>query len=155
QELPGGDAMLDVEITSNRGDCLSILGLARETAAKTGRTLKVPDFKDPTATGGPIAESLKLDNRQPDVCPVFTARVIRGVKGGPSPAWMRQALESVGQRSINNIVDVTNFIGFELGNPCHVFDLARLDGRALIIRYAKEGEPLTTLDGKKRALKGD
>ncbi len=153
---PGGnDTRLDVEITSNRGDCLSHVGLAREVAAKTGRALRLPEFTDPPPTGGKVAEHLTLDNRHSEICRLFTARVIRGVKVGPSPDWLRAALEAVGQRSINNIVDVTNFIAFELGNPCHVFDLARLEGRALIIRYAGEGEPLTTLDGKKRTLKPD
>ncbi len=155
ETLPSGDVMLDVEITSNRGDCLSHAGLAREVAAKTGRALKLPEWKDPEPAAGPVALALKLDNRHPEVCSLFTARVLRGVKIGPSPAWLVSALESVGQRSINNVVDITNFISFELGNPCHVFDLAKLDGHALVVRYAKEGEPLTTLDGKKRTLKAD
>jgi len=155
ESLPSGDIKLDVEITSNRGDCLCHVGLAREVAAKTGRALKQPDFKEPAASGEKVAQALTLDNRHPEVCRIFTARVIRGVKIGPSPAWLSAALASVGQRSINNVVDVTNFIASELGNPCHVFDLARLDGQSLVIRYAKEGEPLTTLDGKKRTLKAD
>ncbi len=155
EALPSGDTKLDVEITSNRGDCLSHVGLAREVAAKTGRALRLPEFKDPAPTGGDIGSHVKLDNQRPEVCALFTARAVRGVKIGPSPAWLCTALESVGQRSINNVVDVTNFISFELGNPCHVFDLAKLDGRSLVIRYAKEGEPLTTLDGKKRTLKAD
>lgn len=152
ETLEGGDVRLDVEITSNRGDCLSHLGLAREVAAKTGRSLVEPVTQLPNATGGPIAALLSVENDQPAACPLFTARLIRGVKVGPSPAWLVKALESVGQRSINNVVDVTNFITFELGNPCHVFDLGKLAGNKLIIRYARDREPLTTLDGKERTL---
>ncbi len=146
----------DLEVTSNRGDLLCHLGAAREIAAKTARQLKLPPAEvseDPAA--GPIAESLTLINDVPGACPLFTARVIRGVKVGPSPAWLRERLESVGQRSINNIVDVTNFLNFELGNPCHAFDLAKLSGRTLHIRWAKDQEPLTTLDSRKRTLRPD
>lgn len=145
------DWLLDVEITSNRGDCLSHVGLAREIAAKTGRTLVMPTAPVPKR-GGRVGEFLTLSNDRPEACPRFTAQVIRNVKVGPSPAWIKDALEAVGQRSINNIVDVTNFITLELGNPCHVFDLDRLEGRALRIRFAKKGEPLKTLDGKQRTL---
>lgn len=155
ETLPGGDARLDVEITSNRGDCLSLVGLAREVAAKTGRTFKPPVWTDPAPGPAPIRDLLRLENRDHSVCPLFTARLIRSVKVGPSPSWLVKALESIGQRTISNVVDVTNFITFEFGNPCHVFDLAKLKGNSLVIRWAKEGESLATLDGKKRALKGD
>lgn len=151
----GPDTRMDVEVTSNRGDCLCQVGLAREVAAKTGRRFAPPAPRPLAAAGGPVAACLKLDNRRPDVCPLFTARVIRGVKVGPSPAWLVRALASVGQRSINNVVDITNYICFELGNPCHVFDLAKLAGGALVVRYANEGERLLTLDGKERKLKAD
>jgi phenylalanyl-tRNA synthetase beta chain len=147
----GGDTFLDVEITSNRGDCLSHIGLAREVAAVTGRRLKMPHVQEPRRHGQ-AAEGLRLENRTPDVCPLFTAQVIRGVKVGPSPAWMVSLLETIGQRSINNIVDVTNWLTFEYGQPCHVFDLAKLAGNTLIIRYAHAGEKLTTLDAKPRIL---
>ncbi len=154
--LPSGDTFLDVEVTSNRGDCLCHVGLAREIAASaaaaTPRRLKLPPFKLSRGRG-PVADQLTLRNTTPEVCPRFTARVIRGVKVGPSPAWLAERLEAVGQRPINNIVDVTNFITFELGHPCHVFDLARLAGRTLEIRYARDAEPLTTLDGKARKLR--
>lgn len=155
--LPGGDLRLDVEITSNRGDCLSHVGLAREVAAKLGIALRDPLAAAPTpARDATSAASLvRVENTVPDVCPRFTARVIRGVKVGPSPAWLREALEAVGQRSISNIVDVTNFLNFELGHPCHAFDLAKLGGAALVIRYARESEKLTTLDGKARTLRSD
>ncbi|MEL6499656.1 MAG: phenylalanine--tRNA ligase subunit beta [Planctomycetota bacterium] len=155
-EQPWGDVTLDVEVTSNRGDLLSHLGCAREIAAARSatkpRTLVHPKFDEP-ATGAPIADDFTLSNEQPDVCPLFTARLIRSVTVGPSPDWLVKALEAVGQRSINNVVDVTNFITFELGNPCHVFDLKKLAGSQLVIRYARDGEALTTLDGKPRTLK--
>lgn len=147
------DARLDVEVTSNRGDCLSQTGLAREIAAKTGRVFAMPTIKAVAGNGRPVASALKLEVRTPEACPRFTARVIRGVRVGPSPAWLVRALEAVGQRSINNVVDVTNFICFELGNPCHVFDLSKLAGAALIVRFASDGERLLTLDGKERKLR--
>ncbi len=154
-DLPGGDVRLDVEVTSNRGDCLSHLGCAREIAASrtgaTTRELMPPAITDPP-TKGAVADYLTLTNTEAGLCPLFTARVIRGVKVGPSPDWLVTALESVGQRSINNVVDVTNFITLELGNPCHVFDLGRLAGSEINVRFAKAGETLTTLDEKVRKL---
>jgi len=155
ETLVNGDVKLDVEITSNRGDCLSHIGLAREVAAKTGRALVLPVFDPPPTTGGLIADALILENPLHDVCPLFTARVIQGLKVGPSPDWLVKALEAVGQRSINNVVDVTNFITFDFGNPCHVFDLKKLAGATLKVRWAKDNEPLITLDGKKRVLRSD
>lgn len=164
EALPGGDTRFDVAITSNRGDALSVVGLAREAAAKTGRAFKFPTTggmtKPEPAASGDVASAITLENRVPAACPLFTLRVIKGVKVGPSPKWLVEALESVGQRSINNVVDVTNFINFELGNPCHVFDLAKLaptpgsNKPAIVVREATEGEKLLTLDGKQRVLKG-
>ncbi|MBI1190556.1 MAG: phenylalanine--tRNA ligase subunit beta [Tepidisphaera sp.] len=153
--LSGGDVRLDVEITSNRGDCLSHLGLARELAAKLRLALKAPDTSAPVATGPEVGSLLKLENAAPNECPRFLARVIRGIKVGPSPAWLAGALEAAGQRSINNVVDATNWVCLELGNPCHAFDLKKLAGPALVVRRAREGEALTTLDGKKRTLRPD
>ena len=154
-ELPGGDVRLDVEVTSNRGDCLCHLGCAREIAAsgaaQTPRELMPPVIHDPP-TEGRATDHLSLSNTLPELCPHFSARVIRGVKVGPSPEWLVRRLESVGQRSINNVVDVTNFITLELGNPCHVFDLGKLAGAQLNIRFARDGETLTTLDEKVRKL---
>ncbi len=154
EELPGGDVRLEVEITSNRGDCLSHVGLAREIAAVKARKLKMPAAPAARARGK-IGESFGLENKVPDVCPRFAAHVIRAVKVGPSPAWLTERLESVGQRPINNVVDVTNYLNFLFGQPSHVFDLAKLAGRKLVVRYASEGEALTTLDGKKRKLSRD
>ncbi len=150
-----GDEILDVEVTSNRGDCLGHVGVAREIAAarygNTRRTLVMPEITDPP-TGEPIDNYLTLDNQVPEACPLFTARVITGVKVGPSPDWLRKAIESLGQRSINNIVDITNFITLELGNPCHVFDHDKLAGNTLIVRYANEGEKVKTLYAGEHAL---
>ncbi|MEM1330796.1 MAG: phenylalanine--tRNA ligase subunit beta [Planctomycetota bacterium] len=151
RDLPGGDSFLDVEVTSNRGDCLNHIGLARECAAGSGRTLVMP--ADPEhRVGAAIGGDLTLEIRDAETCPRFTARLIRGVKVGPSPDWLVQRLEAVGQRSINNVVDVTNFVMLETGHPCHVFDLGKLRGRSLIVRNARKGEKLTTLDGQAREL---
>jgi len=155
EELPNGDVRLDVEITSNRGDCLSHVGLAREAAAALAIPLRRPLPTELPSQGPPVAGALTLRNEVPEVCPRFTTRVIRGARVAPSPAWLRDALEAVGQRSINAVVDVTNYITGELGNPCHVFDLAKLAGGTLIVRYAIAGERLTTLDGKARTLAPD
>ncbi len=182
--LPGGDTLLDVEVTSNRGDCLSHLGVAREVAAAAGRRLKPPHGHtqiDPAASdpagggaggGGELARLVTLENRVSGEmgvggCPLFTLRLVRGVKVGPSPKWMVERLEAVGQRSINNVVDATNYVLFELGSPTHVFDLARLapaggggggggsggGPAAVIVRSALAGEKLTLLDGKTVELK--
>ncbi|MFT5424446.1 MAG: phenylalanyl-tRNA synthetase beta chain [Phycisphaerales bacterium] len=154
--LPSGDTLLDVEVTSNRGDCLSHVGCAREIAgagiADPKRRLVLPEV-NATTPGAPVADSLKLENRVHEGCPLFTAMVIRNVKIGPSPAWLVEALESVGSRSINNVVDVTNFITLELGNPCHVFDLAKLAGGTLIVRRAEKGERIKTLYEGEHELK--
>jgi phenylalanyl-tRNA synthetase beta chain len=157
QTLPNGDVRLDVEITSNRGDCLSHVGLAREVAAKTGRKLLLPAAELPTPTPGigRAADLVKLENTRSDLCPLFTIRILRGVKIGPSPAWLKDALEAVGQRSISNVVDATNFVNFELGNPSHAFDMGKLGGGRIVIRMAHAGEKLTTLDGKARELAAD
>lgn len=171
-----GDERLDVEITSNRGDCLCHLGIAREIAAATGRRLVRPaaDVTGGTPVppggqgstggtpvplgergGGGVAAVASVDNRVVDVCPRFTARVIRGVRVGPSPKWLVEALESVGQRAINNVVDASNFVLFELGNPTHTFDLSTLKEKRIVVRYARDGEKLTMLDDKSHALRAD
>lgn len=156
----GTDTCLDVEVTSNRGDVLSHIGVAREIAAVTGRRLVLPDSgKAGHVDGDEVGRGAGVENRVPEVCPLFTVRRITGVKVGPSPAWLVEALASVGQRSINNVVDVTNFVAFEYGQPTHVFDAARVreqgGKKALIVRRAGKGEPLTLLDGKTIKLAGD
>lgn len=152
EPLPGGDTRLDVELTSNRGDCLCHLGLAREIAAAGGRRLKAPERALPKATGPAVAGVTGVEHHVGAGCPRFTVRVITGVKVGPSPAWLREALESVGQRSINNVVDVTNYALLELGHPSHVFDLAMLAGRCVVVRHALERESVPGLDGKMHKL---
>ncbi len=149
------DTLLDVEITSNRGDCLSHVGLAREVAAATGRRLRAVAGRPAPEGGGAIGESVSLVNLLADEggCPLFTLRMIRGIRVGPSPAWLAARLEAVGQRSINNIVDASNYVLFEMGNPSHVFDLrtiaADASGKhAVVVRSAAKGEGLTLLDGK-------
>lgn len=151
EPLADGDHRLDVEITSNRGDCLCHVGLAREIAAVTGRRLILPTHPTP-AIGRPVGEALTLVNETPDACPRFTASVIEDARIGPSPDWLRHRLESVGQRPINNAVDVTNWLNFAFGHPSHVFDLDRLEGHRIVVRWAREGEPLRTLDEKPRRL---
>jgi phenylalanyl-tRNA synthetase beta chain len=151
----GGDVMLDVEVTSNRPDCLSHLGLARELAAATGRSLQLPKRgRDLDAADSPagVAAGIVVVNQHLDLCPLYTARVIRGVTVGPSPAWLRHRLAAVGLRSVNNLVDVTNFILHELGQPLHAFDLAKLDGSRIVVRPARDGEHFTAIDGSKHQL---
>lgn len=152
ESLADGDVRLDVELTSNRGDCLCHVGLAREIAAATGRRLVMPDAAV-KEEGGRVGDATGVENRAPEVCPRFTARVIRGVKVGPSPAWLVEALESIGQHSINNVVDVSNYVLHEIGHPNHVFDLNTLSEKRLIVRYANEGERVKLLDGGEAALK--
>ncbi|MFK7882910.1 MAG: phenylalanine--tRNA ligase subunit beta [Phycisphaerales bacterium] len=155
-DLPNGDVVLDVEVTSNRVDCLGHVGIAREIAAArhatTQRKLVLPELQEP-AFGPAINGELTLDNRVPERCPLFTARLIRGIKIGPSPAWLKDAIEAFGQRSINNVVDVTNYITLELGNPCHVFDHKKLAGSSLVVRQADDGEKVKTLYAGEHALR--
>ena len=147
------DVRMEVEITSNRGDCLSHVGLAREMAATAKRTLKFPDAGLPGAMGDRIEQITRIDNHDQMLCPLYTARVIRGVKVGPSPAWLIDRLAAVGLRSINNVVDVTNFVLFELGQPLHAFDLNKLRGRSIVVRRAKKGENFAAIDGSRHVLR--
>ncbi len=150
--LPDGDTLLDVEVTSNRWDCLNHLGVAREVAAGLGRTLRLPAITLPTGVEPAAATLADVVNNAPAVCPVYTARVIRGVKVGPSPAWLRRHLEAVGLRSVNNVVDITNFVLLELGQPLHAFDLAKLQGQQIVVRLAKAGEAFTAIDSTQHKL---
>lgn len=143
--------VLDISITPNRADCLSILGIARETATAYKLPLHVPEL--PLIMDEKAAEiSVPVEIQNPDLCWLYSGRVISGAKVGPSPMRMRYRLFSVGSRAISNIVDVTNYILFEVGQPLHSFDLDKLEGGKIIVRPAKEGEKLTTLDGKERIL---
>jgi phenylalanyl-tRNA synthetase beta chain len=148
------DTFFEVDVPSNRGDCLSHMGLAREIAALTGHPLRRPEFV--LREGGvPAAEAFAVSVESLEDCPRFTAHLIRRVKVGPSPAWLVDALKAVGQRSINNVVDVTNFVLQETGQPLHAFDLDRLGTGRIHVRRARAGERLTTLDGITRDLTPD
>jgi phenylalanyl-tRNA synthetase beta chain len=152
------DTVLELEVTPNRPDCLSMAGVAREVAAITGVPYTLP-AGEPAEAGTPVADLASVEIADGDLCPRYTARVIRGVKIGPSPAWLAECVKAAGARPVNNIVDVTNYVMFELGQPLHAFDLARLakrDGRAAItVRAAAEGESIRTLDGQDRTLVSD
>jgi len=150
--LGGADELLDVEVTSNRPDVLSHVGVAREIAARGSRTLKRPVCEAPDAGDPEVGGVTRVENQQPDLCPGYTARVIQGVRVGPSPDWLRQAIESVGGRSVNNVVDVTNYVLLELGQPLHAFDLAKLSGQRIVVRMAKDGETFEAIDDSKHKL---
>ena len=152
--LGTADVVLEVAITPNRGDCLSVVGIAREIAALTGARLRVPAARLSEKAPG-SAESIRVEIRDPDVCRRYVARVIRGVKIGPSPLWMRSRLEALGVRAINNVVDVTNYVMLERGQPLHAFDLARLAGGRIVVRRADEPLVFRTLDDVDRSLEAD
>jgi phenylalanyl-tRNA synthetase beta chain len=151
-ESHGGDTVLDVEVTSNRGDCLSHIGVARELAALLNREFKIKTTT-PAAIPGTPPTSVAIEAI--DLCPHYTARVVRNVTIKPSPAWLIRRLEAVGLRAINNIVDVTNYVMFELGQPLHAFDLDRLNEKRIVVRLARAGEKLISIDGRERALLPD
>jgi len=155
------DVVLDVEVTTNRPDCLCHLGLARELAAALGETLLEPDTAIPEERASAVAAEQRVRVRVDDVagCRRFAARVIENVTMGPSPSWLQERLRAVGLRPINNVVDVTNFVAHELGQPMHAFDLDRVVAAApdagsadIVVRRAHDGEELTTLDGVRRTL---
>ncbi len=141
----------EFEITSNRPDCLSVIGLARETAATFDRELKLhePVVK---GCGGDINEHLSIQNEATDLCPRYTARLVKNIKIEPSPAWMRERLHAAGVRPINNIVDITNYVMLEYGQPMHAFDYACLHDQKIVIRRPKAGESIETLDGEHHDL---
>ena len=145
------DHVVEFEITPNRPDCLSVIGLAREASATFGRPLKLhtPEVK---GCGGSIAELVDIDIEDGDLCPRYTARMVKNVKIQPSPAWMRERLRNSGVRPINNIVDITNYVMLEYGQPMHAFDFSCVEGNHIIVRTAREGETIQTLDGNQRNL---
>jgi len=149
-----GDVVLDFAIKAHRGDLSSIVGIAREVAALTGRPLRLPQ---PVLheQGTPAAELMQVTIEAPDLCPRFTGRVVSSIKVGPSPSWMGQRLLAAGMRPINNIVDITNYVMLELGQPLHAYDYDRVPEHHLIVRRARQGEVLTTLDGVERKLTPD
>jgi phenylalanyl-tRNA synthetase beta chain len=153
----GDDAVFEVEVTSNRPDWLSYIGVAREVAAITGRKVKIPQqSKKEIASLPSVArnDNLKISVKVEDkkLCPRYTARVIRNVKVGQSPEWLKKKIEAIGLRSVNNIVDITNFCLFETGEPMHAFDLNNISGGSVMIRKAAKGERLMVIDGTERLL---
>lgn len=145
------DWLLEVEITPNRGDCLSVLGVAREIASITGEKVVFPNVSFPEE-GEPIGDLVRIDVSDPDLCPRYTARAVSGVTVAPSPDWMRRRLAICGIRPVNNIVDVTNYLLLEVGQPMHAFDLDRLRGGRIDVRATKEALTFTTLDGSERKI---
>ena len=145
------DTIVEFEITSNRPDCLSVIGLARETAVTFGKPLNVP-VPSYTTGDGDISEYLKARNDAPDLCRRYMARVVKDIKVAPSPRWMRERLRASGVRPISNIVDITNYVMLEYGQPMHAFDYKNLSGGEIIVRRAKEGETIVTLDDIERKL---
>lgn len=148
------DVAIDFEILANRPDCLCALGIARETAAALGTRLREPAIAIKEA-GGDIHQEVEVRVEDPELCPRYCARVIRNVRLGPSPLWLRKYLHSAGLRSINNIVDITNYVMLEHGHPMHAFDLDQVRGKQIIVRRAHNGETLTTLDDVQRQLRPD
>lgn len=153
-EKHDGDVVLDVEVPSNRPDCLSHVGIAREVAVIGRGHLRLPSAATPK-TEGSSASLTSVEISDPDLCPRYAARVVRGVKIGPSPDWLAKRLEAIGQRPINNVADITNYVLHELGQPLHAFDFEKLGGRRIIVRRAAPGEKLKTLDGVERNLTRD
>ena len=146
------DHVVEFEITPNRPDCLSIIGLAREASATFNAPLRLHDPAVKGGAAGSLTELLDVETPDPDLCPRYTARMVRNVKIAPSPKWMRERLRSMGVRPINNIVDITNYVMLEYGQPMHAFDYRYVKGGKIIVRRAAEGEELTTLDGNVRKL---
>lgn len=146
------DHVVEFEITPNRPDCLSVIGLAREAAVTYGKTMAK---HEPVVKGGGVGnltELLDVETPATDLCPRYTARMVRNVKIGPSPKWMRDRLRASGVRPINNIVDITNYVMLEYGQPMHAFDYRYVNGGKIVVRRAEDGETLTTLDGNVRQL---
>jgi len=142
------DLVLDLEVTSNRPDCLGHIGVARELAAATGKEFTPPQISD-LPTSGRAADLTSVQVEAPELCPRYTARVVRGVKVGPSPQWLVERLQAVGMRSINNIVDVTNYVLMEYSQPLHAFDYDKLDENRIVVRRGRGGEQMVSIDETK------
>src|SRR5882724_5692529 len=146
-----GDSVLDVEVPSNRPDCLSHVGIAREVSVIEKSKAQSPKSKV-FKTDGKAGDFTAVGIEDPDLCPRYAARIVRRVKIAPSPAWLAKRLGEIGQRPINNVADITNYVLHELGQPLHAFDLAKLAEQRIIVRRARMGEKLETLDGVERTL---
>src|SRR5512137_762766 len=154
EALQLSDVFLEINVTPNRPDALSHVGIAREVAAILGKRVRMP-APALAEEGTPAAKLAKVRIEAPEKCPRYAARVIEGVKIGPSPLWLQRRLEGCGVRSISNVVDATNFVLLEMGHPLHAFDLDKVAGHEIVVRTARPGERITTLDGKDRALAPD
>jgi len=150
-EQVDSDTCVDLEVTSNRPDCLGHIGVAREIGALFGKTLTVPE-PQPAEGLSKISELTSVENHSPVLCPQYIARVIRGVKVGPSPEWLVERLATIGQPSVNNIVDITNYVLMECGQPLHAFDLHKLNGQKIVVREAQSGETIMAIDQKEYKL---
>ena len=150
-ENVGQDVAIDLEVTSNRPDCLGHIGVAREISVLWGDDLKTP-VAEPRATGTPVEGLTSVEVQCPELCPRYTARVIRGVKIGPSPDWLARRLESLGIAVINNVVDISNYVMMECGQPLHAFDFAKLDGQQIIVRESTAGEKFTAINHQEYEL---
>jgi len=149
-----GDVILNMDVTPNRPDCLSMVGIAREVAALTGQSVHLPDDAYPESDIA-IKDRASVEITAPDLCPRYCASLITGVTVAESPRWMQERLISYGMRPINNIVDITNFVMLEYGQPLHAFDYEEITGQKIIVRRAGEGEVIVSLDGVERVLSGD
>ena len=148
------DWAIDLEVTSNRPDCLSHIGIAREAAVLYGKELRLPKA-EPKASGRRAADSVRVSIECPDLCWHYSARILRGVKIAASPAWLRKRLEAIGLASVNNVVDVTNYVLMECGQPLHAFDLAKLAGPEIIVRRSRSGETFEAINHKTYELPVD
>lgn len=146
------DQVVEFEITSNRPDCLSIIGLARESAVTLGVPFKKPQVTVKEEAGGNANDYASVEIQAPELCARYAARIVKDVKIEPSPVWMQRRLAAAGMRPINNIVDITNYVMLEYGQPMHAFDLNKIQGSKIIVRTAREGEEIRTLDGQDRKL---
>ena len=153
-EQLGDDTVIDVEVTSNRGDCLGYIGVARELAVATGKQLKIPAI-ELNESDKEASELAAVEILEPDLCGRYTARIIEGVKVGPSPDWLRKRLEAVGLRSVNNVVDATNYAMMETSQPPHAFDYSKINQGKIIVRKALAGERLVSIDGTQCDLAPD
>ena len=145
---------LNTKITSNRVDCFSVVGIAREAAATFRKEFHPPVVTE-TGNSENAADYIKVTVKDPHLCPRYCARVVKNIKIGPSPEWMQRRLASVGIRSINNLVDITNYVMEEYGQPMHAYDLDTIAGREIVVKTAENGEKFTTLDGQERQMDED
>lgn len=151
--LGQGETVLDIAVTTNRPDCLGVIGVAREIGAINGVPITKPSLQLQESAGKRITDVIEIEIKHPASCPRYTARYVEGITVGPSPRWLIEKLEAVGLRTINNVVDVTNFVMMETGQPLHAFDYDLLAGAKIVVRQAQAGETFVTLDGKQHTLR--